>query len=529
MSAMNLKLEGRIVWVLVLATICLWCGNVSLSPGYVGNPDLNFFVASSEGLDPPTSCFVTPTRTYITRSLAGDGMPGGVKGILDDTTETYNFDNVAPLDDLQMSDLVWISPSNPDYANLRLGVAANGVLELYAANGGTLVINALGNGQNSYVESNIAVGGVDYIHPSSIPGAIEPGANFGTVAFAQPCHPFLTGQGFGGTALILNDFFNAGGGTGYGYLSGFDTIPGAIVILETEDGFPVMVEYPWGLGRVIVTSLNFGVNCSLSNLFVASENLMDYAASDVRSNTHDTDGDNLIDLEECAQGTDLNDPDSDNDGLSDGDEVNTYLTNPLDPNSDGDTLTDGDEVLVYGTNPLVADSDNDGLNDDTEINTGINGCPDPLNPYSDSDAFTDGQEVALGTNPCDPDTDGDGLADDVDPDPLNPGTLQEIAEAEAREVADTLSGFLLDQFTAPNNNSNAGRQNALANRANRAGNLIAEGNLAEAVHVLESLLARIDGHGPQPDWMELDDPARIALAEQVTNLITLLESEIANP
>jgi hypothetical protein len=46
--------------------------------------------------------------------------------------------------------------------------------------------------------------------------------------------------------------------------------------------------------------------------------------------------------------------DSDNDGLSDADEIQVYHTDPLNADTDGDDRNDGDEVLA-GTNPLVAD------------------------------------------------------------------------------------------------------------------------------------------------------------------------------
>ncbi|HEX6286866.1 MAG TPA: hypothetical protein VFZ80_05230, partial [Acidimicrobiia bacterium] len=60
----------------------------------------------------------------------------------------------------------------------------------------------------------------------------------------------------------------------------------------------------------------------------------------------DSDDDGLTDGEEIAIGTDPFDPDTDGDGLSDGDEVNVHGTDPLNPDTDGDGLSDGDEVNV---------------------------------------------------------------------------------------------------------------------------------------------------------------------------------------
>lgn len=65
--------------------------------------------------------------------------------------------------------------------------------------------------------------------------------------------------------------------------------------------------------------------------------------------------------------TKIDDPDTDNDGLNDGDE-NEHLTNPLNPHSDSDGLTDGVEVNEYGSDPLKMDSDDDGATDGVEVN-----------------------------------------------------------------------------------------------------------------------------------------------------------------
>ncbi len=139
----------------------------------------------------------------------------------------------------------------------------------------------------------------------------------------------------------------------------------------------------------------------------------------------DTDGDGLTDGEEViVYGTDPLDPDSDNDGLTDGDEVLDTLTDPNDDDTDNDGLLDGAEVQTHETDPLDEDTDNDGLLDGTEVN----GPTDPLDEDTDNDGLLDGTEVNdTGTNPTNPDTDSDGLTDggevnDIGTDPLNPDT-----------------------------------------------------------------------------------------------------------
>ena len=108
----------------------------------------------------------------------------------------------------------------------------------------------------------------------------------------------------------------------------------------------------------------------------------------------DRDQDGLFDVDEDnIYGTNPDDPDSDDDGLGDGEEV--YLgTDPTAPNaaperpdSDGDGLFDDDEERVYGTDPNVADSDGDGVGDGEEV-------------YFDTDPLTPGQGAPGGGITC---------------------------------------------------------------------------------------------------------------------------------
>ena len=103
--------------------------------------------------------------------------------------------------------------------------------------------------------------------------------------------------------------------------------------------------------------------------------------------------------------------DSDADGLSDDDEA-ALGTDPTDPDTDDDGLEDGDEVHVHGTDPLVADTDVDGLLDGFEVTHGL----DPKTPGdealdTDGDGLSNLDEQAAGTDPNDSDTDDDGLTD----------------------------------------------------------------------------------------------------------------------
>ncbi len=123
----------------------------------------------------------------------------------------------------------------------------------------------------------------------------------------------------------------------------------------------------------------------------------------------DRDMDGLGKCEEEKLGTSPRNPDTDGDGLTDGEEVKIYKTNPLQTDTDLDGLSDFDEVKKYKTDPLKADTDGDGLNDGEEVNKYKT---DPLNPDTDGDGLSDGDEVIkYKTDPLNPDTDGDGLSD----------------------------------------------------------------------------------------------------------------------
>ncbi len=108
----------------------------------------------------------------------------------------------------------------------------------------------------------------------------------------------------------------------------------------------------------------------------------------------DWDGDGLTNAEEQNAGTDMNNADTDNDGMGDGWEAG-YGLNPNSASDsgadlDGDTLTNLEEYQA-GTNPNLADTDADGTDDAND--------PYPNDP-------NDGAAQ---------DSDGDGIPDAYDP------------------------------------------------------------------------------------------------------------------
>jgi hypothetical protein len=125
------------------------------------------------------------------------------------------------------------------------------------------------------------------------------------------------------------------------------------------------------------------------------------------------------------------DPDDDNDGVTDVDELAANM-DPLSSDSDGDSIPDGVE---YGNPPdapthsdedgvidaLDLDSDDDGLADSVEsgppLDSNENGRPDFQEDDRDLDGYLDGADnCPSAPNPSQTDNDGDGDGDECDED-----------------------------------------------------------------------------------------------------------------
>jgi probable HAF family extracellular repeat protein len=127
----------------------------------------------------------------------------------------------------------------------------------------------------------------------------------------------------------------------------------------------------------------------------------------------DDDNDGLTASEEADWGTDPANPDSDGDGLLDGEEVHQYWTDPTKADTDDDGLSDSAEVLIHHTDPTNPDTDGDLLPDAYEVATpGLdpNDSSDGILD-ADGDGLTRGEEYGIGTDPENADSDADGLQD----------------------------------------------------------------------------------------------------------------------
>ncbi|MFX1366712.1 MAG: SBBP repeat-containing protein, partial [Promethearchaeota archaeon] len=145
-----------------------------------------------------------------------------------------------------------------------------------------------------------------------------------------------------GNAFITGHTYSYGTGRGDIFLSKYDS-DGNLLWYKTWEGF----FYNNGQG-IAVDSIG---NAYITGYFTSRENLSNHDIFIIKYGV-----------------------DTDNDGLSDNDEIFIYFTNPNNPDTDFDGLSDGKEIEL-GTNPLDADTDNDRFTDREEVNSGT----DPLN------------------------------------------------------------------------------------------------------------------------------------------------------
>jgi len=162
----------------------------------------------------------------------------------------------------------------------------------------------------------------------------------------------------------------------------------------------------------------------------------------------DNDNDGLMDSKEAELGTDRWNPDTDGDGLKDGEEVNTLKTDPLKADTDGDGLSDGDEVLKSKTDPLKADTDGDGVNDGAEVgadpatpvDSDADGTADAFDTDDDNDGILTKDEAPDANGDLNPDdarnTDGDLLPDYLDNEDDGDGVLTKYEDPAGKRDTD---------------------------------------------------------------------------------------------
>jgi LmbE family N-acetylglucosaminyl deacetylase/regulation of enolase protein 1 (concanavalin A-like superfamily) len=144
----------------------------------------------------------------------------------------------------------------------------------------------------------------------------------------------------------------------------------SVVAVPTLDADGTGVEISFTPREVTSVRLNIlAVSGTTSNVGLAEMEVIGVTPMALR----DFDNDGLTNAEELVAGTDRLQSDSDGDGLSDGDEVNTHGSNPLLTDTDGDLIPDAFEVnngLQVTVNDALLDDDNDGFSNLEEFQAG---------------------------------------------------------------------------------------------------------------------------------------------------------------
>ena len=103
----------------------------------------------------------------------------------------------------------------------------------------------------------------------------------------------------------------------------------------------------------------------------------------------------------------------------------------------GANTSNHESLLITGSDVVDTDTDGDGVTDEQELQTYNT---DPNNADTDEDSLDDGREIELNTDPTVPDTDDDGLLD---------GEEINIYETDPLSVILTKTGYLMETRSTP--------------------------------------------------------------------------------
>jgi hypothetical protein len=177
------------------------------------------------------------------------------------TLPMLNLSSADPVNLRSLYQAIYIAPSLgfADYDLLRQMSTLGGSIEQFVALGGVAVFNIGGTLGD---QEAVAPGGVGFAMISQ----------HDSQTILQPEHPYITGLGMGGEALDETSF-DAWFPTDYGTLTNLP--PDATILLQNNDG-PSWAEYPYGAGRVIVTSLAYCIENRPASQQAATRNLFRY-------------------------------------------------------------------------------------------------------------------------------------------------------------------------------------------------------------------------------------------------------------
>ena len=229
-----------------------------------------------------------------------------------------------------------------------------------------------------------------------------------------------------------------------------------------------------GGNNITLTAVSTDKKIYTSKIIVFNMNMENMKNTNV--DLSDNDGDKLPAYFEEWFGTDPKKMDTDDDGLSDYDEIYIYNTDPVKADSNDNGINDIDEdfdedgltlkeEIKFDTDPFNADTDNDGLKDGDEVNKYNT---DPLVADTDSDGLKDGEETELNTDPLKEDTDENGITDneestiqtigiELENSPITyasvslsvPGNIKNHVKVRNTEYEDILSTDVVGRIGAP--------------------------------------------------------------------------------
>ncbi len=293
------------------------------------------------------------------------GDEGGVLSNGDIATGTLS---VADLD------LYSLAVNAGDEVRLRLGDVSGSsghtpALQVYRADGSLLAGNAQGS-----VANTSFIADADETLTVVVRNDV-----LTTVSYNYALHTAVSQQGFGVPAGdqggILNNNVTENGTTTVADLdlyslsvSSGDSITISVTDESSSSGHTPAFEVFQANGALVAfasgsttASISFESQSDQALFIVVRNNVSTTASYDYSilatgtNGVADTDNDGLSDFDEVTNSTNINLPDSDGDAINDGDEVNSLGTDPLNPDTDGDDFDDGTEVLA-GSDPLDPNS-----------------------------------------------------------------------------------------------------------------------------------------------------------------------------
>ncbi|MFC4097591.1 T9SS type B sorting domain-containing protein [Euzebyella saccharophila] len=327
-----------------------------------------------------------PTGSFVPQNRIDNPLAGTYYGFYYDATNDCPSKalleiNIAVTPSPELLTTTGAERCGPGTLTLRATASENATILWYTQEtGGTSV----GNGRN-FTTPNLNITRTYYVEATSNNCTTERAAVVAKVA-AQPLAgapqngSSCNDSRYGNTILDLDDLFTAVPSTGvWAFVDG----PGSPQI----DGSNIIDFQGLPNGQYVFSY-------STTEAEAPCENDVAEITISVSSCDTDDDNDGLLGGIEASLGTDPNNPDTDGDGITDGNEVGDDFTNPIDTDEDG---------IIDALDSNNLDSDNDGTLDYLDPGNDNPCVPDNSVGLcdTDEDGISDGDEIRDGSDPFD--------------------------------------------------------------------------------------------------------------------------------